>query len=203
MNLRVALWALTLLRIVLLPVFLWVAMLAEAQAASGLDAGAQRLGLLAVLVAMGFSDIADGWMARRYGLASQIGAVVDAFADKLVQLTVVTWFTFTGGNAFARLPLWFFALVVARDALLAAGWLTFRLGRIPVRVVHRPHGRASSVGVFAVFFSVIVGVAPLALMPLLVAVALLVAGSTAAYVQDGFRQLPRQPFRRSVTDGSR
>lgn len=203
MKLRVVLWALTLLRIVLLPLFLWLAMRAQELVGAGLDAGDHRLGLLAVLIAMGSSDIADGWLARRYGLSSQIGAVVDAFADKLVQLTVVTWLTFTGGAAFARLPLWFFALVVARDAVLAAGWLTFRVGRIPVRVVHRPHGRASSVGVFAVFFAVIVGISSSALAPLLIAVALLIAASTTAYVRDGFRQLPRQPFRRSVTDEGR
>jgi cardiolipin synthase len=203
MSLRFVLWAVTLLRIVLLPVFLWFALRAQEVAAMGVSAGAQRLGLLAVLLAMGVSDVTDGWMARRYGLTSQIGAVVDAFADKLVQLTVATWFTFMGGGAFARLPLWFFALVVARDVVLGAGWLTFHLGRIPVRVVHRPHGRASSVAVFAVFYSVIVGVSESALTPLLILAALLVMASTAAYVRDGFRQLPRHSLRRSVTDEGR
>jgi cardiolipin synthase len=177
MSLRFVLWAVTLLRIVLLPVFLWFALRAQEVAAMGVSAGAQRLGLLAVLLAMGVSDVTDGWMARRYGLTSQIGAVVD--------------------------PLWFFALVVARDVVLGAGWLTFHLGRIPVRVVHRPHGRASSVAVFAVFYSVIVGVSESALTPLLILAALLVMASTAAYVRDGFRQLPRHSLRRSVTDEGR
>lgn len=203
MSLRVALWALTLLRVVLLPVFLWLGQRAQDLARGGVDPLAVRLLLVGVLLGMGLSDIADGFLARRHALATQLGAVVDALADKLVQVTIAAWFVFTTGGAFARLPLWFLALVVGRDAFLGVGWLTFRLGRIPLEVVHRPHGRASSVGVFVVFFALVAGMSPRTLPALLIPVAVLVAGSTAAYMLDGLRQLPRSTPGGRATHGTR
>jgi len=203
MSLRVALWSLTLLRVVLLPAFLWLGQRAEDLARGGVDPLEIRLPLVGVLLGMGLSDIADGFLARRYALATQLGAVVDAVADKLVQVTIAAWFVFATGGAFARLPLWFLALVVGRDAFLGVGWLAFRLRRIPLEIVHRPHGRASSVGVFVVFFALIAGVSPRRLPALLIPVAVLIAGSTAAYMLDGARQLPRPTSGRRVTHGGR
>lgn len=200
-GLQVLLWTLTLLRVALLPVFLGVAARAEAATEAGLDPSGHRLLLVAVLLAMGLSDLGDGWVARRYGLATQVGAVVDAVADKLVQVTVAAFFALADGSAFTRLPLWFLALVVARDAVLGAGWLILRSRRVPVRVVHRLHGRASSVGVFLVFFALILGLPRSALPLLLAPVTLLVVASTVAYVRDGVAQLPERDGHRRRAGG--
>lgn len=43
----------------------------------------------AVLAASGFSDVLDGWWARRHGQATPMGAVVDPITDKVFVLTVV------------------------------------------------------------------------------------------------------------------
>jgi CDP-diacylglycerol--glycerol-3-phosphate 3-phosphatidyltransferase/cardiolipin synthase len=43
---------------------------------------------LAVLAAAAISDVLDGWVARRYGLATATGAVLDPITDKLFVLTV-------------------------------------------------------------------------------------------------------------------
>jgi phosphatidylglycerophosphate synthase len=43
-----------------------------------------------ILAAAGISDVLDGWIARRYGLATATGALLDPFADKLFVLTVAT-----------------------------------------------------------------------------------------------------------------
>jgi CDP-diacylglycerol--glycerol-3-phosphate 3-phosphatidyltransferase/cardiolipin synthase len=43
----------------------------------------------AVLVAAGASDVIDGWLARRSGEATAMGAVVDAVADKVFVAAVV------------------------------------------------------------------------------------------------------------------
>ncbi len=43
---------------------------------------------VAVLLAAGFSDVLDGWVARRYGLVTPTGAALDPITDKLFVLTV-------------------------------------------------------------------------------------------------------------------
>jgi cardiolipin synthase len=48
-----------------------------------------RAASLAILVAAGFSDVLDGWYARRFGQATPTGAVVDPVTDKLFVLSVV------------------------------------------------------------------------------------------------------------------
>lgn len=42
-----------------------------------------------ILALAGFSDIIDGWWARRWNMATAMGAVVDPITDKLFVLTVV------------------------------------------------------------------------------------------------------------------
>lgn len=44
---------------------------------------------LAVLVAAALTDVFDGWLARRMGQVTAVGAVVDPIADKVFALTVV------------------------------------------------------------------------------------------------------------------
>jgi CDP-diacylglycerol--glycerol-3-phosphate 3-phosphatidyltransferase/cardiolipin synthase len=48
-----------------------------------------RLGMLALLGLAGFSDVLDGWYARRFGQATPTGAVVDPVTDKIFVLSVV------------------------------------------------------------------------------------------------------------------
>lgn len=49
---------------------------------------------LAVLVLAGVSDVLDGWVARRYGLATPAGAALDPVTDKLFVLTVALTLAF-------------------------------------------------------------------------------------------------------------
>jgi cardiolipin synthase len=50
----------------------------------------------AVLVAAGVTDVLDGWVARRYGLATPTGAALDPVTDKLFVLTVAVTLIFDG-----------------------------------------------------------------------------------------------------------
>ena len=134
----------TVIRISLIPAFLLVA--GQARAASAQGGSPERLqGLaFAVLLALGLSDLLDGWLARRFGLESQVGAVLDAFADKLAQVVLLGFFSLTEGAPFGSLPLWLFLAALARDLLLGSSWLVTQLRGTPVLVVHRAHGKASS-----------------------------------------------------------
>ena len=104
--------ALTVARIVLAPVFfaLWQA------AAAGRAAW-----LIPVWLAFGMievSDLLDGHFARARGQESELGKVLDPFADSLARLTY--FICFTGSSL---MPLWVLLLLVYRDLGVAKALL--------------------------------------------------------------------------------
>jgi cardiolipin synthase (CMP-forming) len=79
---------------------------------------------LALLIAAvaGISDGLDGWLAKRYGWVTRLGAMLDPLADKLLLFAC-----FLGLGASGHLPLWLVALVLGRDAVIVAGALAYRV----------------------------------------------------------------------------
>jgi cardiolipin synthase len=81
----------------------------------------------AVFLLSALSDLADGWIARRWSLRTRWGAVADPLADKLTMLAV------TVVLASQRLiPLWLAVAIVARDVLIVGGAVAFHflVGRV-------------------------------------------------------------------------
>jgi cardiolipin synthase len=93
---------LSILRLCLLPVFLWLVLGPEADAIA-----------VGVLMFLGISDFFDGYVARRWDQASQLGAILDPVADRLYILAVVI-----GLGLREIMPLWFILALLARDAFL-------------------------------------------------------------------------------------
>ena len=94
--------ALSFLRLLGVPLFLWLVLGPEA------DGWA-----LAVLAASGVTDYLDGYLARRLGQTSRLGEVLDPVADRLYILAVVI------GLAIRDIVPWWFAIVLPlRDVLL-------------------------------------------------------------------------------------
>ena len=77
------------------------------------------------------TDWFDGRVARWSGTVSEWGKVLDATADKVAAAAVTIALLVRPAEAGPSLPLWFVALAVTRDAILALGGLvqTHRLGR--------------------------------------------------------------------------
>jgi cardiolipin synthase (CMP-forming) len=76
------------------------------------------------------SDAADGFLAKRFGWQSELGAVLDPAADKLLLATVFV------SLAYLRLiPLWLMIAAVARDGIIVSGALLYRfcLGPLAMR----------------------------------------------------------------------
>jgi cardiolipin synthase len=76
------------------------------------------------------SDAADGYLAKRYGWQSELGAVLDPAADKLLMATVFITLAYM-----KLVPLWLMASAVARDAIIVLGALLYRywVGPLSVR----------------------------------------------------------------------
>ena len=82
-----------------------------------------------VFVIAGLSDAVDGYLAKRMGLRSEIGAVLDPIADKT--LLVAIYVTLGARDA---LPHWLVILVVSRDLLIVGGALMLYVLNHGVRI---------------------------------------------------------------------
>jgi cardiolipin synthase len=95
--------ALSLLRLLGVPVFLWLIF-------SEYDGWA-----LVLLVVSGATDWLDGQLARRWNQVSRVGQLLDPLADRLYILA-----TLIGLTARDILPVWLVVVLVGRDVFLAA-----------------------------------------------------------------------------------
>jgi cardiolipin synthase len=95
---------------------------------------------LIVFAVAGASDGLDGHVARRWGFTSRFGAWLDPVADKLLML-----FCLTALYAVGATPVWLLALVMARDAAIATGWLLINYLALPQRSEPLLIGKISTV----------------------------------------------------------
>jgi cardiolipin synthase len=94
--------ALSLLRLLGVPLFLWL-VLNEHDAAA-----------VALLMVSGFTDWLDGKIARRWGQMSRVGQLLDPAADRLYILATLVGLTIRD-----VVPLWLTVALVGRDVFLA------------------------------------------------------------------------------------
>jgi cardiolipin synthase (CMP-forming) len=85
----------------------------------------------ALFVAAGLSDAIDGWLARRNGGGSSVGALLDPVADKALLVTMYATLA-----AVSDMPVWLAILVVFRDLVIVGGVIV--LGLLGRPVVIRP-----------------------------------------------------------------
>jgi cardiolipin synthase (CMP-forming) len=94
--------ALSALRLVGVPLFLWLLLVERA------DGWA-----FALLVASGVTDFLDGKLARLLDQSSRLGAVLDPFVDRLYLVTTLAAFVIRG-----LIPWWIAVILVVRDLVL-------------------------------------------------------------------------------------
>lgn len=101
---------LCMLRIALVPVLLWAIL--------------TRQFLLATLLfgSAGFTDILDGYLARRYQWHSNLGAILDPIADKVLTVGVFVCLVIVG-----LIPRSLALLVIGRDLLIMLGVAAYRV----------------------------------------------------------------------------
>jgi cardiolipin synthase len=98
----------TVVRLSLLPVFLWLLFGKEDRATAAW-----------LLAGLGTTDFFDGYIARHFNQVSNIGKILDPVADRLL------FFIGVGGIAVdGAVPSWFAIAVLVREALVAGATLT-------------------------------------------------------------------------------
>jgi cardiolipin synthase len=96
----------TLARILLVPVVVWA-----------ITAGQMELAFL-LFVGAGISDAVDGFLAKRFGMATELGAYLDPLADKILIVSI-----YLSLGIVEAIPRWLAILVVSRDILIVGGVL--------------------------------------------------------------------------------
>lgn len=123
-----------------LPNILSALRLAAAPLTAWLILGHKDWQALCIFGLAGLSDALDGFLAKRFGLASRFGAWLDPAADKLLMLASFLTLTLMG-----RVPLWLTALVIGRDVAIVGGIALARLLGAPLKIAPLLVGKISTV----------------------------------------------------------
>ncbi|MBM3857881.1 MAG: CDP-alcohol phosphatidyltransferase family protein [Verrucomicrobia bacterium] len=175
----------TILRVLLIPVFVLLAVYYGHSVEAGTPDEHLRLGAIIVFVVAALSDGLDGWLARSCGLKSKLGAMLDPIADKGLMLTAII--TLSLSNWDRSLPLWFPVIVITRDIIIVVGWLLLHFLNDYVEV------RSSVLGKITTFFQMLT-IAAVLLQWHQYSVVVNIAGimtflSGGSYILDGIRLL--------------
>jgi cardiolipin synthase len=108
---------LTLGRIVLVPLLVWLIIDQEMFAA------------FLVFLLAGFSDAADGYLAKRFDWHTELGAYLDPIADKALLVSIYVTLGLAG-----HLPVWLVIAVVSRDILIIGAVLLAWILSRPITV---------------------------------------------------------------------
>jgi cardiolipin synthase len=82
----------------------------------------------AIFFAMAVSDFVDGFLARHFGMASPLGALLDPAADKLLLISTFIVFALKSTPSNIHIPLWLVLLTVGRDVLIVVAAVVMALG---------------------------------------------------------------------------
>jgi len=100
----------SILRILLITPIIWAIWLED-----------YRLAFVLILIA-GISDGVDGFLARFFNWKSELGALLDPLADKILLVSLFIVFAFKD-----LIPFWLMLLVVGRDLVIILGATAYQL----------------------------------------------------------------------------
>ncbi len=130
----------TIGRIVLVPCFI-VALLAYTENGEDL----YRWLAISFFTVAAVGDGVDGWVARHFNQRSEMGALLDPLADKLLLVLGLVILSLDNGPQLDRIPLWLTATVLCRDVMLLV--LLVLVNYLVGKGTVRPHiiGKAATV----------------------------------------------------------
>ena len=179
----------TLVRILLIPVFVLFACYYGQSVRAGYRLEWQRYTAIGVFLLAALSDGIDGYVARHYHQQSRLGTILDPIADKGLLLAALITLAFA--NWEYELPIWFLVLVIARDAVIVSGSIILQHLNGDVHIRATPMGKMATVlQMTAISWTMLQ--LPHYLIPIYAAGAFtLVSG--VGYVLDGLRQMTHPP----------
>ena len=142
-----------------------------------------------LFLAAGVSDAIDGYLAKRFGMQSELGSYLDPLADKALIVSIYIALGVVEG-----LPRWFVILVVSRDIMIVSAvmlsWIAGKPVAIKPLTVSKTNTAAQIVLATLVLASLGLGFAGRLADRLGIAVvAVLTLLSIAAYVREWVRHM--------------
>ena len=105
----------TLGRIILVPFIVWAIASDKMEIA------------FVIFIVAGISDAVDGFLAKRFNMASELGALLDPLADKALLVSI-----YVALGIWGAVPRWIVILVVSRDIMIVSAVMTAS-GHVPSR----------------------------------------------------------------------
>jgi cardiolipin synthase (CMP-forming) len=171
----------TIGRILLVPVVVWA-----------IASGQMQVAFLVFLIAA-VSDAVDGFLAKRLGMTSDLGAHLDPLADKALIVSIYIALGIT-----EAIPRWLVILVVSRDILIVGGvmlaWFVGRPMRVKPVLVSKLNTAAQIVLACLVLASLAFGLALQQIeYAVMASVAALTLASIGFYVREWVRHMNATP----------
>ena len=116
-------------RILLVPLFIWLYF-----------SGNPVWLAAAVVILAAATDVADGFIARKYNLVTVTGQVLDPLADKLMQLSVIITLWVDD-----KIPKWAIALIAAKELIMIIGGCILYFFKKKTAIPAEWYGKAATV----------------------------------------------------------
>ncbi len=132
---------LTMLRIVLVPVYLYCFYTIKED----------RLFYAGIVfIIAGISDLLDGYIARKFDLKTKVGAALDPLADKLMTFAVLISFTTAG-----LIPFWVLLIMGIKEVLMILGGFALYLFKGNKVLPSNKFGKIATASFYAAILSII------------------------------------------------
>ncbi len=178
----------TILRILLIPIFV-VEVLYYVKTGNELH----RVVALSSFGMASLCDGVDGFIARRFNQRSELGAILDPLADKLLLVSGIVVLSFDQRPYLQNVPLWLTGAIIGRDILLLTGLIVIQMTVGKVKVRPRVIGKIATVLQMGVVLWILLRWDEKWLNWLALATALCTGLSGLMYLWDGTCQLSSHP----------
>jgi CDP-diacylglycerol--glycerol-3-phosphate 3-phosphatidyltransferase len=174
----------TIARILLVPFFISQVLYYARTGLAG-----YRLGALLSFALASLGDAMDGYIARRYNQRSELGAILDPLADKLLLVSAIILLSLENHGYFQRIPMWLTVTALSRDAILLIGMAVIHYLMAKVRVRARVTGKLATIMLMSTVLWILLDWDARVLPYLAAGAGFFTVVSGLLYILDGSRQL--------------
>ena len=178
----------TIVRILLIPFFV-IEVLYYVKTGNELH---RFLGIISFGVAA-ICDGVDGYIARHYNQRSELGAILDPLADKLLLVSGIVLLSFDQRPYLQSVPIWLTGTIIGRDILLLAGLIVIQMIVGKMKVRPRILGKVATVLQMVVVLWILLKWDERWLTVWTIATGICTGLSGLLYTYDGTRQLSAHP----------
>jgi cardiolipin synthase (CMP-forming) len=140
-------------------------------------------------------DGVDGYIARHFNQRSELGAILDPLADKLLLISGIVTLSLPSpaGLNLVHIPIWLTVTIISRDSIILLGMVVIHM--TCGKVIVKPHvvGKVATVLQMVTVLWTLLKWNPRWLEGWSLGAAICTAGSGLLYILDGMRQLSASP----------